>query len=81
MTQREYDNHRLLCNNICDALADAYQDETPVEYQFAVNPKTYEVKVVESLAGVPAGWIYESIVDAEWSTICDCADQYFDFRS
>lgn len=81
MRQAEYNRYRELCSNIETALADAYPDETPVEYEFAVNPSTFEVKVVDSYLDTPEGWIYECIVDAEYSTIQDCASQYFDFRS
>ena len=79
MRQSVYNKYLELCNNIFNALADACEEpEDP--YQFAVNPKTYEVVAVGSLAEVPEGWMYESITDAEWETIQDCAQQYFDFR-
>lgn len=80
MRQAEYNRYRELCSNIERALADAYPDEVPAVYQFAVNPATYEVRVVERYIDTPEGWIYESIVDAEMTTIEECAKQYFDFR-
>ena len=80
MRQSEYNRFRELCSNIERALADAYPDETPAVYEFAVNPATYEVKVIDGYLETPEGWIYESIVDAESTTIEECANQYFDFR-
>ena len=81
MRQSEYNRFRELCDNIQVALANEYEDEIPAVYEFAVNPKTFEVKVINGLKETPKGWIYESIVDAEWETIEECAKQYFDFRS
>ena len=81
MRQAEYNKYRELCLNIEQALSDAYPEDSPVEYEFAVNPATYEVMVVFDYLDTPEGWIYESITDAEWDTICRCAEQYFDFRS
>ena len=80
MKKVDWNRYNELCENIANALADFYDEEVPVIYEFAVNPKTFEVKVIEQLSETPDGWIYESIVDAEWSTIQDCAAQYFDFR-
>ena len=80
MKQSEYNRFRELCSNIETALADAYPDETPAVYEFAVNPDTYEVKVIDGFDETPDGWMYESIVDAEYPTIEECAKQYFDFR-
>ena len=81
MKQSEYNSYKELCDNIFNALADAYEDEPGNPYEFAVNPATFEVQVVGSYLVTPEGWIYESIVDAEWETIEECAKQYFDFRS
>lgn len=80
MRQSEYNRYKELCSNIEKALADAWPDDTPPYYEFAVKPSTLEVKVVESEAEVEDDWVYECIVDAEWSTIEECAQQYFDFR-
>ncbi len=80
MKQSEYDRYRELCNNISEALAEAYEDDVPVVYEFAVNPVSFEVKVIDGYEDTPEDWIYECIVDAEWDTIERCAQQYFDFR-
>ena len=80
MKQSEYNRYKELCDNIFNALADAYEDDPGEPYELAVNPDTYEVQVVGSYLEVPEGWIYESIPDAEWETIQNCADQYFDPR-
>ena len=80
MKQREWNDYRMLCNNIAEALSDAYEDDVPVLYEFAVDPASFDVKVINGYEETPEGWIYESIVDAEWPTIEECAKQYFDFR-
>jgi len=80
MKQSEYNRFKELCDNIYNALAEAYEDDIPEVYEFAVNPATYEVKVIDGYLDTPEGWIYESIVDAEPETIEACAEQYFDFR-
>lgn len=80
MKQSEYNKYNELCNNIFNALADAYEDEPGIEYEFAVNPVTYEVIAIGGYLETPEGWIYECIPDVEWETIQNCADQYFDPR-
>lgn len=80
MKQKDWNDYKELCDNIYEALSDAYPDDSPAYYEFAVRPSTLEVKVVESESEVEDDWVYECIVDAEWETIEECAKQYFDFR-
>ena len=84
MKASEYNKMQYLCSSIYEAIDEYYQDfdssDLPVEYQFAVNPDTFEVKVIQSLDETPEGWVYESVTDLEYDTIEDCAQNYFDLR-
>ena len=71
---------RALTQSIYDALSKAYPDETPVLYEFAVHPKTHEVKVINGFSELPEGFFYEAATDAEWDTIWEIANSYFDVR-
>ena len=71
---------RRLAQAIYDALTEAYPDETPALYEFAVHPKTHEVKVINGYSELPDGWFYEAATDAEWDTIWEIATSYFDVR-
>lgn len=79
MKQSEYNRYKELCENIANVIEDGY-DWTHDVYTVAVNPATYEVVPVDEDLEVPDGWIYEVLLDAEMSTIEECAQQYFDFR-
>lgn len=79
MKQSEYNRYKELCENIAKVIEDGY-DWTHDVYTVAVNPATYEVVPVDEDLEVPDGWIYEVLLDAEMSTIEECAQQYFDFR-
>lgn len=79
MNQSEYNRYKELCENIAKVIEDGY-DWTHDVYTVAVNPATYEVVPVDEDLEVPDGWIYEVLLDAEMSTIEECAQQYFDFR-
>lgn len=79
MKQSEYNRYKELCENIAKVIEDGY-DWTHDVYTVAVNPATYEVVPVDEDLEVPDGWMYEVLLDAEMSTIEECAQQYFDFR-
>ncbi|MBR0291105.1 MAG: hypothetical protein IJQ79_03130 [Bacteroidales bacterium] len=80
MRQQQLNRYRELCNTICEVLTDTYEDDGRESYPFAVNPATFEVVAVGSEAATPDGWIFESIPNLEWTSIEECAQQYFDFR-
>ena len=79
MKQSEYNRYKELCESIAKVIEDGY-DWTHDVYTVAVNPATYEVVPVDEDLEVPDGWMYEVLLDAEMSTIEECAQQYFDFR-
>lgn len=79
MKQSEYNRYKELCENIAKVIEDGY-DWTHDVYTVAVNPATYELVPVDEESQAPDGWIYEVLLDSEYSTIEECAKQYFDFR-
>lgn len=80
MKQSVLHRYQEFCETILEVLSDTYEDENLESYPFAVNPDTLEVVPVGDEAATPEGWIFENIPDLEWTTIQDCATQYFDFR-
>ena len=79
MKQSEYNRYKELFDNIAKVIEDGYDWDHDV-YTVAVNPATYEVIPVDDVDDVPEGLILEVLLDSDWSTIEECAQQYFDFR-